>query len=1390
MEDSNKQTDANISLKVETRSDNDAIVSRDEPTSDAVGTMPNNPERQLEESIQNNDSDGVEKLLNLREDLLEIRLPYETKKNGAKILKITPLILAAASNATSIVRLLLERGANVNAADPRYGETALHLAAQMGAKDSIDLLLSQQVQKVDVNKKGIVGESPLHVACRYGRLGIVATLLDAHADLSQRDEHFGYTPFMTASWRDKTEVMKLLLDRGPKKQIDEVDEASDTPLHVACLNNSYNAASLLINLGAEIDPVGQYGRTPLHSASNKGFPSLINLLLDRGADIHKRDKNGSTPILLTCTFTHVESFKALVRRGASAFGVSDGGNTAFHLVVRGLSEFSDAHRNMFKALVDEGLNIDQTNDKGQSPLSMAYDQQKYKHLECLVHLGADINQKVSVDGSTVLMKACAKPNTQIVEMLLRLGPDIAATNTDGQTAIALACQHGQLANVRVLIRDSKMVTVRNGDGRTPLNIAVTSGNIDIALEILTAPVYFPRTVTQERVFNERATSIVYVQEIEGGLLKDFEKVKRREEEWLQKVLYWAIANGAAKLVQRCISHNPQLLRWEQDGTTLLHIAINDADKEVAQYLLQIIPEQSDRVEAIIRENNQGESPLTLSITRKYKSLEALFWDTIRQFGTTDRSFMETNPEKASRILEFAAQYETPGNEVVLNNLLRYWHPNLQVKNGRDFTTLHLAVYCSQIIVVWWLLSKGGYSDYVESALKLLPDQYENNSVESHIKGLLQHPPPILDQVANPNNDRITLPPILLDKDNPTLNIQGNIIDIYSKDDVISIPYTKSTIGDIVYREGPKSLMAEARKNLDLNTLKSKLRHTIANKGPHVAVFESDQRVIRGKEDTAIATGELKLRWIHLPVNDLQIMRDLVCRLSHDSGRLAMDHAGLIKHFNNSWTELAAGGKQHYMKPQCVKKGMYNTDHSNGDLGANRLSRENSIYTALYMPYLTLGTFPRVQSSRTAEEDKGKESSVDHDSKQIKHESMTLDQYYYPAITNTDERDDDQVLSKFLDEGDNPKKILLVNQLWIWIIDEKTIITATSENSKHTKRLFQCIQNNILYGEARSRFERATSVRSVMELFIGTATGFFMEKFIPCPSQDSTSKTKKGPIEIFRESLRKVADDEARLFRDFRESLLNESRLRALRSRDSQPNAKTQQVLQNRHHVIASETELLEIIRDICDELRMLRSLAEDQDVVWKQAFPLNGPSDHTDRFQYYHPCTPTDVKNNLDDMVSEANTTTSYINHLLDLRQAEYNRMQANDSVNQSKSIFIFTVVTIIFLPLSFLSSLFALDVSVFPHESGELKYQASWLFPILFCVTIVVSVPTIFLAWKVNVISERLHSLAEDPTERGATDSTNDTWIQKGTSMFSGGNLRRRWREHDKDVLPQHKDY
>ncbi|KAL9570135.1 hypothetical protein ACKAV7_005643 [Fusarium commune] len=284
---------------------------------------------------------------------------------------------------------------------------------------------------------------------------------------------------------------------------------------------------------------------------------------------------------------------------------------------------------------------------------------------------------------------------------------------------------------------------------------------------------------------------------------------------------------------------------------------------------------------------------------------------------------------------------------------------------------------------------------------------------------------------------------------------------------------------------------------------------------------------------------------------------------------------------------------------------------------------------------------------------------------------------------------------------------MVDQLWFWVVEEKTLITATTKKEPDNL-LLETIKRNLTGGETRSRFAQPRSIHMFIEQILGITTGLF----------EWPTVGLKTPLDVFRESIRKVlrsvrrdrdmlllilmsyqANAEAELFKNFRDALeaergqQHESLNRAGYAVKVMPS--------NPYHIISSETTLLEMIRDIRDELRILSSLADDQDAVWKQMSPVytaNG------KLQYYYLYTPADAKRDLEDLI---------INLLLDLRQkqasikeAEFGRIQANDSARQSDSILIFTIATVIFLPLSFLSSLFALDVSSFPHEPGDLKYQ------------------------------------------------------------------------------------
>lgn len=98
---------------------------------------------------------------------------------------LTPLMEAASGGYIDVGRVLLDKGADVNAAPvPSSRDTALTIAADKGHLKFVDLLLSRGASVEVKNKKG---NSPLWLAANGGHLGVVEALYHAKADIDSQD---------------------------------------------------------------------------------------------------------------------------------------------------------------------------------------------------------------------------------------------------------------------------------------------------------------------------------------------------------------------------------------------------------------------------------------------------------------------------------------------------------------------------------------------------------------------------------------------------------------------------------------------------------------------------------------------------------------------------------------------------------------------------------------------------------------------------------------------------------------------------------------------------------------------------------------------------------------------------------------------------------------------------------------------------------------------------------------------------------------------------------------------------------------------------------------------------------------------------------------------------
>jgi hypothetical protein len=140
-----------------------------------------------------------------------MRIPKHRYGTYSKIFPkgVHGLWVAAAFGLEDIVRVLLEKGADVKAKDTN-GETALHQAARSGHEATVRLLLEKGANVMAI---GDSGRTALHMATRWGSEAAVRLLLERGADVIAKDK-YGKTALYYAAWNGHEAEVKLLLQKS------------------------------------------------------------------------------------------------------------------------------------------------------------------------------------------------------------------------------------------------------------------------------------------------------------------------------------------------------------------------------------------------------------------------------------------------------------------------------------------------------------------------------------------------------------------------------------------------------------------------------------------------------------------------------------------------------------------------------------------------------------------------------------------------------------------------------------------------------------------------------------------------------------------------------------------------------------------------------------------------------------------------------------------------------------------------------------------------------------------------------------------------------------------------------------------------------------------------
>ena len=525
---------------------------------------------------------------------------------------------------TDVVSKLLDEGLDVNAADPKYGQTPLMYACRQGQSTTVAKLLEYGA---DVNQYSQRDSVALFEAIDNGSVEVLKLLL-SHRELDVNAIHprrYNRTALMLAAASGKIEIVNALLDQ-PGIKADRKDMEGNTALSLATIaGDSDIVTSLLEHEDIDIDSQNSLGSTALMFAvAAKGGGKetidkivIATLLLDKGADSSIKDREGGgTAILRAVDVGSKTMVKLLLDYNANADVHDDLNRGLLHSAALN----DDGDEGIAQLLLEQGLDVNAQDQNGKTPLHDAGRIGNSEFTKQMLDSGANqsIKDKLGrtprtvawqygnlkvmsiLDGQNLLdqkIEQDAYPAVHSLPMwaLANLGfeqevKDMIATRPNeiyfrdpdmGNTAVHCAINSNSPTILTLLLRAGLSPDSPNDYHRTPLHLAVLAGHTNLVKTLLD---HHAKCDEKDRFLETPLQIAHHYRYLECAVILIEAGAMPTSPNMIQRLFFASVELGRLAAVARLIELGADLSVKNVLGQTALQMAKETGRDEIVQLL--------------------------------------------------------------------------------------------------------------------------------------------------------------------------------------------------------------------------------------------------------------------------------------------------------------------------------------------------------------------------------------------------------------------------------------------------------------------------------------------------------------------------------------------------------------------------------------------------------------------------------------------------------------------------------------------------------------------------------------------------------------------------------------------------------------------------------------